>query len=459
MDDDDELNDLLLLNTFCVAALDVLELIETEEHRNLHEHIKEQRRLCRSLPSEKTRPTWMGFCNRVSDTHFRRQFRMSREVFNNLCSLLCVAAGEGTFRPENSVISTHNAASLEGRGGLIPGEIKTALSIRLLAGGSYLDLMPLFDVSVASIYAIFNEFLDWVLQAFSFPLAKHIQEEDSVSLFSIAQQFSYSSNGVLSGIIGALDGIAIRIRSPQLTEVSDPGNYYCRKGFFALNVQAICDRSKRFLWCYTSNKGSTHDSSAFTNSRLYSLLTQKASWLEGKGYYMVGDSAYNITPFLLVPFSTDEVRQDPSGMFDAFNFFLSSSRIYIECAFGELVFRWGILWRTLNFNLVKSQKIVQVCMLLHNHIKDQQDKDLDVDSTDWQPNEGTTGRHERAFPLVTDNNELAVRGRRSTTNESYRTRGEAVRKSIAIQLHIHDLRRPMNSGMRYNQYGHVYFDG
>ena len=454
--DDEEFMELLLVFTSCAIALDVVELMEKDERRMLEEHIKEQRRLCRSLPLEKTRPTWLGFCNRASESHFRRQFRMTREAFNNLCLLLSACVGEGVFRSENSVISTCNAASLEARGGIIPGEVKVAVSLRLLAGGSYLDLMPLFDVSVPRIYVIFDEFLDWVLKTFSFPLARYIQEEDVPALTSISQEFSYGSNGVLSGIIGALDGIAIRIRSPKLTEVSDPGNYYCRKGFFALNVQAICDRSKKFLWCYTSNKGSTHDSSAFTNSRLYSLLSEKVHFLEADGYYIVADSAYNLTPFILIPYSTDEVQRDRSDMCDAFNFFLSSSRIHIECAFGEMVFRWGILWRTLCFNLAKCQKIIQVCMLLHNHVKDEQDKDIDQD---WRPSDSPTMRHEQAFPLVTDNNEVAMRGRRSSIEETYRARGESVRRSLAIQLQIHGLRRPMQSGMHYNEYGHVYFDG
>ena len=177
---------------------------------------------------------------------------MTRHAFNELCSILCNAVTETRFRPENSSMNTNFSASLASRGGLIPGKVKVALSLRLLAGGSYLDLMPLFDVSVASIYYIFDEFLEWVLTAFEFPLVKYIQEEDHGALAAIAELFSYGSNWVFSGIIGALDGIAIRIRCPKLCKVCDPGNYFCRKGFFALNVQAICDRSKRFLWCYTS---------------------------------------------------------------------------------------------------------------------------------------------------------------------------------------------------------------
>jgi hypothetical protein len=207
--------DLLLLATFFAIAVDAIELLERREATILQDHITEQNRLCRSLPSDKTRPTWTGFCNSVSDSHFRRQFRMTRNSFTNLCKILCTAVGESVFRPDNMIhTATNNSASLQARGGLIPGEVKTAIAIRLLAGGSYLDLVPLFGISDSHIYVIFDEFLDWVLQAFHFPLASYLNEENWSALARIAEPFSYSSNGVFTGIIGALDGIAIRIRSP-----------------------------------------------------------------------------------------------------------------------------------------------------------------------------------------------------------------------------------------------------
>ena len=97
-------------------------------------------------------------------------------------------------------------------------------------------------------------------------------------------------------------------------------------------------------------------------------------------------------------------------MCDAFNFFLSSSRIYIECAFGELVRRWGIFWRTLNFDLAKSQKIVQVRMLLHNFIKSEGNND--TDDSDWRPRDcSNAASSERPFPQL-------PRGRRALSVES-----------------------------------------
>ena len=87
-----------LLMYFFVMAEEMLDVIDKEESSLLRDHIKEQRKLCRSLPTEKTRPTWTGFCNKVSDSHFHRQFRMSRNAFTNLCSIsISTAVGEETF--------------------------------------------------------------------------------------------------------------------------------------------------------------------------------------------------------------------------------------------------------------------------------------------------------------------------------------------------------------------------
>jgi len=236
--DQDNADDLQFMMMFLIMADDIVDTIDEEESSTLQDHINEQQRLCRSLPLEKTRPTWIGYCNRVSDSHFHRQFRLSRNAFSRLCSILSTVVGEGTFRRENSLQMTCNAASLQSRGGLIPGEIKVAIALRVLSGGSYLDLMPLFDVSVPYIYVILDQFLEWMTAAFHFPLWGFLLHDNWDALGAIAEPFSYGSNGAFSGIIGALDGLAIRIRSPSLQKVSDPGNYYCRKGFFALNVSA-----------------------------------------------------------------------------------------------------------------------------------------------------------------------------------------------------------------------------
>jgi hypothetical protein len=63
---------------------------------------------------------------------------------------------------------------------------------------------------------------------------------------------------------------------------------------------------------------------------------------------------------------------------DNFNFFHSSSRIVVECAFGEIDLRWGILWRPLQFSLDLNCKVIDACMRIHNFIVDFREMNLCV---------------------------------------------------------------------------------
>ena len=55
---------------------------------------------------------------------------------------------------------------------------------------------------------------------------------------------------------------------------------------------------------------------------------------------------------------------------DNFNFFHSSARIVVECAFGEIELCWGILWRPLQWSLKHNCNIIDACLRLHNFIVD-----------------------------------------------------------------------------------------
>jgi hypothetical protein len=90
------------------------------------------------------------------------------------------------------------------------------------------------------------------------------------------------------------------------------------------------------------------------------------NWREfaSKGFYFICDSAYAIKSFLIPPFN-DVVHGTAE---DNFNFFHSSARIAVECAFGEIELRWGILWRHLQCSLAHNCQIIDACMRLHNFI-------------------------------------------------------------------------------------------
>jgi hypothetical protein len=75
---------------------------------------------------------------------------------------------------------------------------------------------------------------------------------------------------------------------------------------------------------------------------------------------------------MMVPF-----RGNVSGSEDAYNFFHSSLRINIECAFGMLVHRFGILRKPMPVNIRVPQTTALVTALcrLHNYCIDRRDTD------------------------------------------------------------------------------------
>ena len=81
----------------------------------------------------------------------------------------------------------------------------------------------------------------------------------------------------------------------------------------------------------------------------------------------VGDSAYTLRNFLLCPYD----NALPRSLEDCYNYFLSSARIYVECCFGEVDRRWGILWGPLEGKLAGKKFIIDACLQLHNYVAEE----------------------------------------------------------------------------------------
>jgi len=77
------------------------------------------------------------------------------------------------------------------------------------------------------------------------------------------------------------------------------------------------------------------------------------------GYWVAGDDAYEQSNFMCTPYSssaalkhmTPEERKEEMLKRDGYNFWQSSLRIAIECAFGMLIRRFGIFWRSMTGTL------------------------------------------------------------------------------------------------------------
>ena len=74
------------------------------------------------------------------------------------------------------------------------------------------------------------------------------------------------------------------------------------------------DRKKRVLYQVIQSRGAEHDSTAFKNSALYMWLLKNWQWMNSKGLYFIGDSAYVLKSFLLTPFD-NSIYMTPKGSY------------------------------------------------------------------------------------------------------------------------------------------------
>ncbi|KAJ8933229.1 hypothetical protein NQ314_014150 [Rhamnusium bicolor] len=73
--------------------------------------------------------------------------------------------------------------------------------------------------------------------------------------------------------------------------------YMNRKGYYSIQMQAVCDNTRKIRDLYVVYPGAVHDSRAFRNSPLCNSLEEKCG-----RYYLLGDSGYPLKTKLLTPF-------------------------------------------------------------------------------------------------------------------------------------------------------------
>lgn len=95
--------------------------------------------------------------------------------------------------------------------------------------------------------------------------------------------------------MGCIDGTSIKIRTPVHKVKS---TYTNRHDIPSITMQGICDSKKRFIDVFTGVPGKIHDSRVLKLSD----IDQELPELLGRSYHLLGDSAYSIREWLLIPF-------------------------------------------------------------------------------------------------------------------------------------------------------------
>jgi hypothetical protein len=226
------------------------------------------------------------------------------------------------------------------------------LTIRWLSGSSFHDIRDAGNFSRPSFFRLLRKGLRAILTCKELQITLPNTQDE---LDEVLEGFkSKSIEEVMSGCVGALDGLLLLICTPTREEAPNVQIYhsghYQRMG---LNVQAMVDANLRFMYLAVLAGGRSSDVQAYRKSKLKNWIESLPPW-----YFVAGDNAYVCTEHLLTPFCGSS-RSLPE--YDAYNFFLSQMRIRVEMAFGMLVTKWRILRASLEVPLAQSSQILIAC--------------------------------------------------------------------------------------------------
>lgn len=175
---------------------------------------------------------------------------------------------------------------------------------------------------------------------------------------------------ITPGTILAGDGLVCKIHKPKSKDEADSQKFRNRKCCYGLICQAFCDSDCMFRFFECSWPGNTNDVTAYKQTQMYhdfkNLFPRWCNIVLDEAYLSCGDQ--HCTPFS--KFALEKAKRDNNiqlhDLMRIYNLLLSSQRVTIERAFGQLVRRFGILWKPIEYALNDVPLLIAVCAKLHN---------------------------------------------------------------------------------------------
>ena len=149
---------------------------------------------------------------------FSRLYRLQPETFAKLCNILDPFLRKDTVKASN-------------RSGCAKGPITTEIALhcflRWLSGGSYLDIRLSVGISIPSFYRLLHACMKGILLSNELDISFPSTDAD---LQAAADDFKSvsSSNGIIDGCVGCLDGILLKIQTPASKDVGNVKSFFFR---------------------------------------------------------------------------------------------------------------------------------------------------------------------------------------------------------------------------------------
>ena len=306
----------------------------------------------------------------LGETYFRRAYRMHYESFWCLHEKLEDGIESARLKSRGYEKKGGRAGGNYSlppvRNGPITTSVRLACALRFFAGGSPYDIMGKYDIS----HSQMMESVWYVVEAvnnideFKIEYPESAEEQEK-----IAQEFNCVSAANIDICAGAIDGILIWMAKPTSKQAEkamvNQGKFLCgRKGKFGLNCQAVSNVRGKILDISIAYGGSSSDCLAFERSELFDRCE---AGLMKNGKILFGDNAYLNTQYMATPYTNVSGNEELVTK-DDYNFFHSQLRIRVECCFGMLVQRWGILRMALHYSISipRIVGLVNCLARLHN---------------------------------------------------------------------------------------------
>ena len=253
----------------------------------------------------------------------------------------------------------------------IPFRKRVAITIYYLVDeGRYHRTANAFGVSRAAVLVLVRE----VCCAISLHLGPKYIKMPTTNEYVLKAVEEFEKEFGFPQCPGAVDGTHVFIKRPS----ENPTDYLNRKKRYSLNIQAMCDHN----FCFTDDvimwPGSVHNAIIFVNFSLNETLrTGKIPSCprniiddeEAVSVCILGDAAYPLYPYLMKEFPGGGVTIQEQ--FSSFR--LCSARVAIECVFGCLKARFGILRREIDISFPYLQEVVHSCFILNKYCERQKE--------------------------------------------------------------------------------------
>lgn len=283
-----------------------------------------------------------------SDDVWHKNFRLSRNQFNCLVQDLRAWISPDPKTPNYRALSA---------------EKKVAVTLYYLKDtGSLCMTANSFGLALPTTSSVISE----VCTAICNVLGKryiHLPRNPSEMRNKVAE---FEAKFGMLQAFGCIDGTHVPIIRPS----ESSQDFYSYKGYFSLNVQAVCDYRGYFMDVDCRWPGSVHDAKVFSNSAVNKILRDEKNFLtyhsivpgcEKVPNYLIGDPAYPLLPYCMKEFENCDSNEKV-----VFNNLLHGARNPIECAFGRLKARWGVLTKTIDLKLSSVPVLIYACFILHN---------------------------------------------------------------------------------------------